>query len=260
LARARKSSGKRKAEGTKAEAYVPRRQSAAELAASRGISEAALLAEFRASLEVHGERAEDKLPKEFSPWLVKFAQAVDGNKARKDAWQELKSKCDVVFVLQHLYLFTYPGKTTSDVLQDACRFLKDELDKLLPKFSAVSEATSALFADPKLRLLSVLSEAVPQVFAQPIRSIAMAEEAIEATRRWAETMGSYKTEAHDLHLYAMATSVRAATGKYHFPELATLIEAARASSGAEDETFDEGNMKRRVHRYAKRMNLAGSRP
>jgi len=73
LAKARKSAGKRKTEGTKVEPYVPRPQSAAELAASRGISETALLAEFRASLEVHDERAEDKLPKEFSPWLVKFA-------------------------------------------------------------------------------------------------------------------------------------------------------------------------------------------
>ena len=181
---------------------------------------------------------------------------VDSNEARKDAWQELKSKCDVLFLLQQLYLFTYSGKTTPDVLQDACRFLKDELDKLLPKFTALSEATSVLFADPKLRLLSVLSEAVPQVFAQPIRSISMAEEALEATRRWAKTMGSHKTEAHDLHLYAMATTVRAATGEYHFAEIVTLIEAAHAAHGAEDEPLDEEALKKRVQRYITRMNLA----
>jgi hypothetical protein len=44
-------------------------------------------------------------------------------------------------------------------------------------------------------------------------------------------MGSYKTEAHDLHLYAMATSVREATGEYHFAEIVTLIEAAHAAHG-----------------------------
>jgi hypothetical protein len=33
-------------------------------------------------LEAHGERAEDKLDKEFSQWLVKFARAVDKNEIR----------------------------------------------------------------------------------------------------------------------------------------------------------------------------------
>lgn len=118
-------------------------------------------------MQAHGERAEDKLPKEFSAWLVKFARAVDSNDARKDAWHELKSSCDTLVLINNLYLFTYLGKTSADVLQDAYRFLREGLDKLLPRYSTLSDDTSTLFNDPKLRLLAVLSEAGPQVFAEP---------------------------------------------------------------------------------------------
>ena len=250
----------RKPEGTKAEPDVPRPdhktltgKALAETAGSR-------MAEFRSSLDAHDERAEDKLDKEFRAWLIEFARAVDSNDARKDAWHELKSSCDTLVLINNLYLFTYDGKTSADVLQDAYRFLKEGLDKLLPRYSTLSEDTSTLFNDPKLHLLAVLSEAVPQVFAEPIRSIVMAEAALRATREWAKEMGSYKTEAHDLHLYAMATSVREATGEYHFAEIVTLIEAARAAHGLEDEPLDEEALKKRVQRYITRMNLPRLRP
>jgi hypothetical protein len=142
------------------------------------------------------------------------------------------------------------------VLQDAFRFLRQGLDGLLPKYRKIYEETSALFGDPKLQLLSVLSEAMPQVFAEPLHSIAMAELALKATRDLAETMSSYKTDAHDFHLFAMAASVRAATGQYHFSELATLVEAARVAHGGRYDPIDANVLKRRVERYAKRMNLS----
>jgi hypothetical protein len=258
-----KSDGKRKTEGTKEKTEFPKpgrkiltSKTLGELASSRAISEATLLAEFHSSLQSHRERAEDKLQKEFSGWLVKFAQAVDKNMIRTQAWEKLKSKCDALLLLHHLYLFTYFGTTTADVLQDSCRFLRKELDRLLPKCGALREDVSTVLNHPKLRLLSVLSEAVPQVFAEPLRSFAMAEGALRATRYWAEKMGSHKTEAHDLHLYALAASVLAATGEYHFPHLATLIEAARVAHGARHESVDEGVLKQRVQRYITRMHLA----
>ena len=221
----------------------------AELAASRGVSVATRLAGYRSSLQAHGEEAGDRMPKEFSAWLVKFARAVDSNDARTDAWHELKSSCDSLVLLNNLYLFRYPGKTSADVLQDAFRFLKQGLDKLLPRYSTLSEDTSTLFNDPKLRLLAVLSEDVPRALAEPIRFIIEAKAVLRAAREWAKEMGSYKTEAHDLHLYAMATSVREATGEYHFAEIVTLLEAARAAHGLKDEPLNEASLKKRVQRY-----------
>ena len=92
MAGTRKGGGARKAERmkTKPEVAQPDRQTltgktVAQMAASRGITETALLADYRFSLEAHGETAEDRLPKEFRGWLIKFAQALDSNDARMDA-------------------------------------------------------------------------------------------------------------------------------------------------------------------------------
>jgi hypothetical protein len=93
-----------------------------ELAASRGVSEATPLADYRSSLHAHGERAEDKLPKDLRAWLVQFARAVDSNDARKDAWHALKSSFETLVLINNLYLFT-TSATSTDVLQDAYRFL-----------------------------------------------------------------------------------------------------------------------------------------
>ena len=234
---------------------MPRQQTLAEWVASHSTADPNHLAEYLSSMKAHGERAEDRFTEQFSGWLVKFALAVDKNSIRTQAWEKLKSKCDVLLLLQHLYLFTYFGKTSADVLQDAFRFLKAGIDGLIPKYSKTCKDTSELFDDPKLGLITVLSKQIRPLFEEPMRLLRIAEQELLAMRQWAEQMGSHKTDAHDLDLYAMATSVRAATGQYHFPELAKLIEAARIAHGGRDEPVDEGVMKRRVERYAKRMNL-----
>jgi|ERR1700679_4070877 hypothetical protein len=154
LANERKRAEKRKAEGTKAEFYVPRPQSAAEIAASRGISEAALHAEFRASMKVHGERIEDRPAEELTVWLIKFVKTLAEDEIRIQAWEELKLKCDVALLLRHLYLFPHSRQTDADVLRGVFRFLEEGLDGLLPKYNKLYQGTSDLFADPKLRLLS----------------------------------------------------------------------------------------------------------
>jgi hypothetical protein len=107
VASSRKTGRGRKVEGTK-EPTTPPPQTLVEWVASHTLVDANLLAEYRSSLEVHGERAENRIEKEFGPWLVKFAKAVDENEALKDAWQKLKSKCDVLLLLRDLHLFTYP--------------------------------------------------------------------------------------------------------------------------------------------------------
>ena len=261
MAKARKSGGKRKTAGAKEEPEVPRPQTLEQWVASHSIAEPNNLAQFFSSLKVHGEPAEDRLDKEFLPWLVKFVRALDKYEIRIQAWEELKSRCDVLWLLKDLYLFTYPGRTTPDVWKGACRFLKDKLDNLIPRYGTLHKHTSDLFNDPKLRFLGVLNKEMSVFFKEPMNLIATAQKELEVVRNWAEKMGSYKTDAHDLHFYAMATSIRAATGEYHFSELTTLIEAALAAHGAEgEEPFDEKTLERRVQRYAKRMNLDRHRP
>ena len=248
--------GKRKAKRPKTEPEVPLPQTLLRWVASQTITDETRFAAYRSSLKAHAERVEDKMVKEYPLWLIKFGYAVDKVPIRTQAWEKLKFKCDISKVVRCLYLFTHSGTTSADVVQDAWRFLKDGLDGLLPKYSNISEDTSTLFNHPKLRLLTVLSNKVPQVFVKPMQSIATAEQTLETIRAWAEKMGSYKTDAHDIDLYEMATIVRSATGKYHFPELATLVEAARIAHGKTKDHPDEDVLRRRVHRFISRMNLA----
>ena len=255
MANARKRSGTRKVKVPKEEPEAPRPQTLTEWVASHRVADPRLVAEFSSSLEVHGERAEDRIPKEFLPWLRRFAKAVEKEEFRIQAWDALKSKCDALLLLSNLYLFTYPGKTTPDVLQDACRFLKEGLDGLLPRYSRIYEDTSALLNHPKLRLLTVLSEDLGAMFDEPLHLVRLARRELGAARRWAAKMGSYRTEAHDLDLYSMATRVRKATGDYHFPELAALTEAAFVAHEVEYESVLEENLKQRVYRYVRRFNL-----
>lgn len=245
----------RKKEGTKEGTEESRPSALAEMAASRGTTEAAILAAYHSSFEPHDQRAEDKLDKELTQWLAKFAIAVDENKSRTQAWNQLKSRCDSLVLLNCLYLFTYFGKTTPDVLQDASRFLREGLDKLLPKYENLYEETSNLIDDPKQRLFGVLKQEMIPAFKEPTHFLRTAQKELAIMRDWAAQMGSYKTEARDFHLYNMATSVRTATGSYHFTQLATLIEAARVAHGAKDEPVNEENLKKRVERYITRMNL-----
>lgn len=80
----------------------------AELVADRGMSEAEWMSEYVSSLKVYGETVEDRISKEFRPWMLKFAQVVAADTPRLDAWEKLKVKCDVLLLLGDLYLFTYP--------------------------------------------------------------------------------------------------------------------------------------------------------
>jgi hypothetical protein len=80
-----------------------------EFAASRGVSEATLVTDILSSFDAHGGSAENKLGKEFWAWVRRFALTLHKDKARSQAWNELKSKCDVLMLLKELYFFTYIG-------------------------------------------------------------------------------------------------------------------------------------------------------
>ena len=69
--------------------------------------------------------------------------------------------------VKELYLFTYTGKTSANVLQEACRFLKEELDKLLPKYGKLHKKTSTLFDHPKLASQTVAQAAQLVKTAEP---------------------------------------------------------------------------------------------
>jgi hypothetical protein len=139
LARTRKSDANRKSDRTKALLGMSRPSTLAEIAASRGMSEATLYADILSSFEAHGESPESKLGKEFRAWLMRFALALYDDDIRPQAWDELKSKCNVLILLKELYLFTHSGKTSADVIQNACGFLKEKLDKLLSNYKKLQK-------------------------------------------------------------------------------------------------------------------------
>jgi hypothetical protein len=202
---------KRKSVGQHEQANVEpehsRPSALAEMAVARGRTEDELMSGYLSSLEVHGERVEDRVGKEFRPWLFKFGKVVVADENRTEAWKELESRCDVLLLLQDLYLFTYPEdsehaakKTTADVLKDSFRFLKEELDKLIPRYGTLHKNTSELFADPKLKLLGELSSEISTLFKEPIAFLQTAQQELKGMRNWAEKMASLKTEANDLYL------------------------------------------------------------
>ena len=206
LAKGRKIVGIGKTGGTKALLAMPL-PTLAELAAARGVSAETFLAEIRSAFAIHGETADDGMSKEFRPWLIRFALALCESKVRFEAWCELKSKCDVLQLLQELYLFTCFGKTSANVRQDACRFLKKELDKLIPKYGRVHKNASTLFNHPKLRLLTAMSKGLSQIFEEQRHSFAMLQQTLEFLRAFAKQTGSYKADARTFHLYGMAAIV-----------------------------------------------------
>jgi hypothetical protein len=232
----------------------------AELAAARGITETELMADYMSSLKLHGEIVEESIGKEFPPWLRKFTEVVASNESRFKAWQELNAKCDVPWLLITLYLFTYrqvsqqaEKKTAAEVFRDSCRFFKEELDRLIQRYSTLHEDTSELFADAKLKPLFLLSDERSALFRQPLNFMGLVLRELKTVRNWAQKMGSLKTEANDLYLYSMARRVREATGEYHFPEITTLVEAALAAHGGIDkEALDHKTLERRVQRFIKR--------
>ncbi len=100
----------RKHERTKTASNKSQPLTVPEMAASSDSrEEEVVLAHYLPSLQVHGERVEDRIDKEFAPWLVHFAEEVAGDDFRAKAWEKLKSSCDVMKLLYDLYLFTYPG-------------------------------------------------------------------------------------------------------------------------------------------------------
>jgi len=219
VAQGRKNSGSHKSDLTKtARNALKDHKNRAETAAAR-ISET-LFADILSSFEAHGGSAENTLDKEFRAWLIKFALALYKNEIQSQAWDELKFNCDALMLLKDLYLFTYIGKTSADVLQSACRFLKEELDELLPKYRTIHEKTSTLFNHPKLRLLTVMSKGLSQMFAEQSHSLAVIEQKLELLRELGSQKGSYNTDSRTFHLYGMATTVHEGTGRYHYRELA----------------------------------------
>ena len=237
-------------------------------AAARGITETELVEDYLSSLKAHGETVEESAGKEFQPWLRKFTEVVASDKNRTKAWQKLEAKCDVPLLLINLYFFAYTQvsqqaekKTAADVFKDSCRFLKEELDKLIQRYSTLHNDTSELFAGAKLKPLFLLSDERSKLFRQPLDYMGLVLRELKTMRNWAEKMGSLKTDANDLYLYSIARRVREATGEYHFSEITTLVEAALAAHGGIDkETLDHKTLERRVQRFIKRMNVRRNEP
>lgn len=255
-------------EQTKASSEHSKPSVLAGQAAARGITETELVEDYLSSLKVHGETVEESVGKEFQPWLRRFTEVVASNESRTRAWQELTAKCDAPLLLINLYLFAYTQvaqpsekKTAADVFKDSCRFLKEELDRLIQRYSTLHKDTSELFADAKLKPLFLLSDERRALFRQPLNFMGLVLSELKTMRNWAEKMGSFKTEANDLYLYSMARRIREATGEYHFSEITTLVEAALAAHGGiDEETLDHKTLERRVQRFIKRMNVRRNEP
>jgi hypothetical protein len=254
MARARAPGGSYKSARTKEDREIARWLTAGEKIAA---ADPTFIEAVRSSLSLYDKTAEERLIKHFPEWFANFAPAIQKDKNRTQAWEQLKMAFDLDVLVQ-LYLFTYPGKTTTDVIQDAFRFLRDGLDKLLPKYDALCKATLCLINDPKVKFLKLISEKArmqEEIFDKPIRFIRAAQADLTATRDYAKQAGSHKIDAHDHHLYLVAKTVFDATGKYHFAQIATLVEAANVAHGKRDEIVTEDQVKQRVYRYTKRTKV-----
>jgi hypothetical protein len=239
----------------------------AEMAASNGVSTTDLVSSYRSGLAAHGQVVEDRIEKEFSVWLIEFVKAVANDVSRTQAWETVKTHRDIFLILNDLYLFTYPEesehgtkRTAADALKDSCRFLKEKLDKLIPRYGTLHEATAGVFADPKLKLLGVMSGDLGKMLGEPVALLKTAERELKVLRDWAEKQGSNKTYANDFYLYKIAERIRQSTGEYHYEELTTLTEAALAAhGGADQEALDRKTLERRVQRFITRNNLRHER-
>ena len=217
--------------------------------------------EYHTGLQAHDKTAEDKSPEEFKAWFYRFAKAVtEGGSEAKLAWDTVKGKCDIVVLTTSLYLMTYRGKTDADILQDACRVWKEEIDKLkfLSKYNSLCEELSALRDNPKLKVLVALDKRIGTLLNDPAQLLGDAKGILEVCREWAASKCHEQIDPHDLHLYKMAHMLKAATGEYHLAELAPLIGAASVAQLADNirhDTVSAENIKRRLLRFKERWNL-----
>lgn len=176
---------------------------------------------------------------------------------------DIKTKCDALLLLTDLYLFTYPDrsehgkkKTAADAIKNSYRVLKQELDKLIPRYGTLLKNTSELCSDPKLKILNILINDLNEILNEPMALLKTAQKELQLVRDWAGQMGSLKTKAKHFYLYSMATRLHKSTGKYYYGELTTLTDAALAAHGGTDnDALDQKTLEREVQRYINRMNL-----
>jgi hypothetical protein len=99
VAKGRRNGGSQKSDRTNAARNsLKNQQNLAEIAEAR-FRETNLFADILSSFEAHGGSAENKLGKEFRTWLIKFALVLHESEIRSQAWNELKSQCDVLMLL-----------------------------------------------------------------------------------------------------------------------------------------------------------------
>jgi hypothetical protein len=64
-------------------------------------------------------------------WLNSFAEAIAGDNRRWKAWKTIKKKCNTSFVMEHLYVVTFPGKHPGEKRTSANKAFKTQVNKII---------------------------------------------------------------------------------------------------------------------------------
>src|ERR1700747_2670394 len=72
-------------------------------------------------------------------WLRRFAEDITKEPASLEPWNTLIEKCDTSFMIEHLYVLTFPGKLPGEKRTGANRTFKIQIKKIDRRYDILED-------------------------------------------------------------------------------------------------------------------------
>jgi hypothetical protein len=191
-------------------------------------------------------------PLSANPWLRRFADGVAGSLKTAEAWRMLEGRCRMSYLIELLYVYTFPLKTVEDVNRDRHHSLKAKLDDMLVAYDELIHTVNEFTRSPEAKR-SFLGFGVNS----DLNCVLAARKNTYEAREYAKVMGSRKTKPRERYLHEMACILESATVKKRTEILLDLIDIAHQARDNMNgsKLGDAKSLDRRIQRFRKRAHL-----
>ena len=181
-------------------------------------------------------------------WLRRFAKSVAEDHAISAVWAKLGNRCDTSFLIDLLFLFTYRGQVLVDENASTHHSVKSRLNQLSRAYRRWNARLDGVIQATPLHQAGTLDSLL-------VRQARALGQTLVSAEKAAALWGSRKTNPKDWYLLLIANHIKDATGTLKVKSIAELIGAADAAHDEEGQVWDDDQIKKRIQRYKKRLNL-----
>jgi hypothetical protein len=183
-----------------------------------------------------------------SGWLRRFAEDVAKDTASLEPWNMLKKNCPAPFLIEHLYMYTVPGKTAQQKKAGSYKAFNAQIEKMIRRYNNLQDDVLSLYRDS----FAIIVFAPRPDLHEELQKLRDSQQRFETLRDLIKERGWYKPDSRNF-LYLLSEQIRYRTGHAHVVALTSLIASARNAHGPNNPRLDEA-VGKQIQRLRKDRN------